>query len=106
MRPTATPLARAPQRAWRTDPLDASEPTFESVFGVPPDHRLLLVRSRTRGGAISGTYWHHEEYDTRGELVARYESYREFDTCGSRTRTGWKRFDCHGRLIGGSEVKQ
>jgi len=39
----------------------AAIPNFEAIFGVAADHRLEQVRSRSRGGALRGTFWNHEE---------------------------------------------
>ncbi len=73
-------------------------PNFEAVFGVPATHRLLAVRSRSRGGLTSGIYWEHEEYDTSGVRVARYESFEEMTASGVR-RSGWRKFDPSGHLV-------
>jgi hypothetical protein len=42
------------------------EYNFEQLFGIPPDHRLMLVRSRSRGGFARAVYWQHDEYDPAG----------------------------------------
>ncbi len=73
--PTRIPPARS--RA----PVDAV-PNFEAVFRIPAMHRLLAVRSRSRGGAVQGIYWEHEEYDPAGTLVARYQSFDETNAAG------------------------
>ena len=52
-------------------------PNFEALFSIPPTHRLLLVRSRGRGGPMRGEYWTYEEIDEGGNVIARYESYDE-----------------------------
>ncbi len=65
---------------------------FEAVFEVPSSHRLVAVRSRSRGGPAWGIYWAHEEYDPGGHLVARYESFEELTSQGER-RSGWQKFD-------------
>jgi hypothetical protein len=71
---------------------------FEAVFHIPSTHYLLVVRSRSRGGLLSGVYWEHEEYDTSGALIARYKSFSESDA--SRVcRSGWRKYDLAGRLI-------
>ena len=71
---------------------------FESVFHIPSTHSLLVVRSRSRGGFQGGVYWEHEEYDPKGALIARYESFSESDHAGVR-RSGWRKYDPAGWLI-------
>ena len=71
---------------------------FEAVFHIPDSHYLLVVRSRSRGGFLSGVYWDHEEYDARGELIARYQSFAESDHAGV-CRSGWRKYDPAGRLV-------
>ena len=73
--------------------------SFESVFGVAPSHRLVIVRSRTRAGIVGGTFWEHEEYDALGRLVARYESFEERDSRTGTRCSGWRRYDVFGRLV-------
>ena len=73
-------------------------PKFEVVFAIPATHRLLAVRSRSRGGLTAGNYWEHEEYDAAGIRVARYESFEEMTAAGAR-RCGWRKFDSGGRLV-------
>ena len=73
-------------------------PNFEAVFGIPAAHRLLAVRSRSRGGHVAGIYWEHEEYDASGIRVARYESFEE-TTAGGGRRCGWRKFDPAGNLV-------
>ncbi len=74
------------------------EPNFEAVFTVPSTHRLVAVRSRSRGGLVCGIYWEHEEYDEAGRLAARYESCDEMTAAGER-RSGWRKHDPAGRLV-------
>jgi hypothetical protein len=73
-------------------------PTFEVLFGIPPHHRLWLVRSRGRGGARWGEYWTHEEVDLNGTVLARYESHEEVDSAGQVQR-GWRTYDASGRFV-------
>ena len=82
-----------PPTAWICD-----HQNFEAIFRIPVTHRLLVVRSRSRGGLWSGVYWEHEEYDPRGMQIARYESFVESDQAGVR-RSGWRKYDATGRLI-------
>ena len=72
--------------------------SFEAIFNVPTEHRLVLVRSRSIGGEIQTERWHHEEYDYRGKIVARYETFIETDPVMETTRTGWYRYDADGFL--------
>src|SRR5215210_4500366 len=72
-------------------------PNFEALFGIPPHHRLFLVRSRGRGGLMWGEYWTHEEVDVHGNVIARYESYEEVDAHG-HARRGWRKFDSLGKF--------
>ena len=74
----------------------AAIPNFEAIFGVAADHRLEQVRSRSRGGALRGTFWNHEEYDADGRLVARYESFQELDSAAGTSRSGWVKYDADG----------
>ena len=73
-------------------------PKFEVVFAIPATHRLLAVRSRSRGGPAAGNYWEHEEYDATGTRVAHYESFEEMTASGER-RCGWRKFDRTGGLV-------
>ena len=73
-------------------------PNFEALFGIPPHHRLFLVRSRGRGGPMWGEYWTHEEVDAHGNIIARYESYEEADAHG-HARRGWRKYDSLGHLV-------
>jgi hypothetical protein len=78
--------------------LHLTVPSFEALFQVAPQHELVQVRSRSRGGLTSGTFWEHEEYDARGELVARYESFEETKASG-QLATGWRKTGPDGRLL-------
>jgi hypothetical protein len=71
---------------------------FEAFFRIPPTHRLLVVRSSSRGGLVSAVYWEHEEYDTTGRLIARYKSFEEVSPAGAQ-RCGWCKYDGNGRLV-------
>jgi hypothetical protein len=75
------------------------ELNFEAVFGVPSDHRLVAVRSRSRAGLVAGTFWDHEEYDALGRLTTRYESFEEINPATELRRSGWRKYDLLGRLI-------
>jgi hypothetical protein len=74
------------------------EQNFEALFRVPPTHRLLTVRSRSRGGLLRAVYWEHEEYDTTGRQIARYKCFDERDQTGVRA-SGWRKYDLEGRLV-------
>jgi len=71
---------------------------FEVLFGIPPHHRLWLVRSRERGGLRWGEYWTHEEVNQGGTVMARYESYDEVNANG-KVKCGWRRYDDSGNLV-------
>jgi hypothetical protein len=71
---------------------------FETLFGTPPHHRLVLIRSRGRGGQMWGEYWTHEEVDQRGTVIARYESHDEVDARG-QVRCGWRKYDASDSLV-------
>jgi hypothetical protein len=75
------------------------ELNFEAVFGVPPTHQLVAVRSRSRAGIVAGTFWDHEEYDVLGRLVGRYESFDERNPQTGARRSGWRKYDIVGRLV-------
>jgi hypothetical protein len=79
------------------------EPNFEVLFRIPPAHRLIAVRTRGRGGIVSGVYWEHEERDGTGRLIARYESFDEISATGLR-RTGWRKFGGDGKLVGAGQI--
>lgn len=72
-------------------------PNFEAVFGVPAAHRLVALRSRSRGGPAAAISWEHEEYDASGARIARYESFEETTAAGRRS--GWRKYDPAGRLL-------
>jgi hypothetical protein len=76
---------------------------FEVDFRIPANHSLLQIRSRSRGGIFGGVYWEHEEYDSSGLLIARYESFEELIPGGVR-RSGWRKCDDTGRLLEEKEV--
>ena len=76
---------------------------FENIFRIPASHRLLAVRSRSRGGLFSAVYWEHEEYDGDGRLICRYKSFDEVSPAGPR-RSGWRKYDGAGRLIDERDV--
>lgn len=78
--------------------------SFEALFEVPPEHRLVQVRSRSRGGTISGTFLEHEEYDPGGQLIARFETFEETGPTG-RTTSGWRRYDQAGRLVNAGDLR-
>ena len=80
------------------------ELNFEAIFRIPPTHRLIAVRSRSRAGIVGGTFWDHEEYDALGRLVARYESFEEQDPRGVHRRSGWRKYDILGRLAAEGEL--
>ena len=80
------------------------ELNFEAIFRVPPTHRLVAVRSRSRAGIVAGTFWEHEEYDALGRLVARYESFEETNPHSNVRRSGWRKYDVVGRLVAEGEL--
>ena len=82
----------------------ALELNFEAVFRIPPMHRLVAVRSRSRAGILAGTFWDHEEYDALGRLVARYESFEETNPRSNDRRSGWRKYDVVGRLVAEGEL--
>ena len=71
--------------------------SFEALFCIPQRHQLVLVRSRSRGGLASRMSWGHEEYDTTGQLVARYESLEETGAAGEQI-SRWRRFNPQGEV--------
>jgi len=75
---------------------------FEVLFEIPPHHRLVQVRSRSRGGLMSGMFWEHEEYDASGRLVARFNSFEETSPTGCTVR-GWKKYGAAGQLVDSAE---
>jgi hypothetical protein len=75
------------------------ERSFEAIFEIPEDHQLIQVRSKRRGGLLSAEYWGHDEYDANGRLVARYESFEEWNTETGASRSGWHKYDETGQLL-------
>ena len=73
--------------------------SFEATFGIPAEHQLVLVRSRIRGGSARNESWEHEEFNARGALVARYQSFTELDPATGRMQSGWYRYDADGFMI-------
>jgi hypothetical protein len=71
---------------------------FESIFQIPASHRLLVVRSRSRGGLFNAVFWEHEEYDATGRLICRYKSFDEVNPAGLR-RSGWYKYDGAGCIL-------
>ena len=71
---------------------------FKDFFSIPQGHRLETLRSRSRAGVLSGTYWEHEKLDECGRLVARFERYDERGADGIRC-SGWRKYDPDGRLM-------
>jgi hypothetical protein len=43
-------------------------------------------------------HWEHHEFDERGILVARYESFAEGDPRSGAVNSGWCRYDVDGTL--------
>jgi hypothetical protein len=82
----------------RGSPAIHREPNFQTLLQVPATHRLLPVRSRVRGGIFKAVYWDHEEYDTAGQLVARYECFDESAPNGEHL-FGWRKYDEGGCLV-------
>src|SRR3954447_14575504 len=76
---------------------------FEAIFEIPDLHRLVQVRSKTRGGIMSANYWRHDEYDSDGKLAARYESFEERSAESGATTSGWHKYDQSGQLLHVSE---
>jgi len=76
---------------------------FEAIFEIPDSHRLVQVRSKTRGGIMSANYWRHDEYGSDGKLAARYESFEERSAESGATRSGWHKYDQSGQLLHVSE---
>jgi hypothetical protein len=72
-------------------------PNFETLFGIPHHYRLVLIRSRSRGGRVRGDYWSHHEVDPSGAVIAVYESYDEVDARG-QPQCGWRKYDALGSL--------
>ena len=73
--------------------------SFQALFRVPRTHRLLEIRSQLSGGVIERESWLHREYDTRGELVAEYESYVEWNRASGVRQSGWLKLDPEGQLL-------
>lgn len=79
--------------------------SFEALYRISAAHRLVPVRSRSHGGRVPATYWEHEEFDAGGGLIARYESYVQHGPRGAPARSGWRKYDAAGRLVGqGAQV--
>jgi hypothetical protein len=76
---------------------------FEAIFRIPANHRLLAVRSRSRGGLVGAVFWEHEEYDGDGQLICRYKSFDEVSPAGRR-RSGWRKYDGAGLLIDAKDL--
>src|SRR5687768_13184064 len=72
--------SRHHHRAVRRSPREV--PNFKAIFQIPPTHRLLILRSRSRGGLFSAVYWEHEGYDAGGRLISRYRSFEEIGPAG------------------------
>ena len=70
---------------------------FERLFGIPPTHRLVAVRSRVRGGALRATYWEHKEFTPDGRLRASYRASEEVGP-GGRRLMRWTKIDASGRV--------
>jgi hypothetical protein len=81
---------------------DMGGPSFEEIFAIDPAHQLVLIRSRSRAGAIVGQFWTHNEYSS-GSLVAKYESFEEFNPASGARRSGWTKYDREGRLLKSGE---
>jgi len=68
---------------------------FEEIFGIPREHTLKQSDFRCRGG---DDYWEHHEYDARGKLIARYESWHRF-----KAASGWRKLSLDGTIIAHGE---
>ena len=72
--------------------------SFEAMFGIPAAHQLVLVRSRTPGGAPrTASFGTTRNSSRRGLLVARYESVTDHDSV-TGAHSAWYRYDGHGFL--------
>ena len=72
---------------------------FEEIFNVPGNHSLRQLSFRQKGTLAQNEYWEHEEIDSNGIIVARYESWH----CTSinppfKTRSGFRKFSADGKL--------
>ena len=76
----------------------SEEHNFEAIFQIPSSHSLVLIRSRSQGGSVLTEYWEHDEYDSSGELVARYKSFEQSGAKGEK-HSGWCKFDKDRQLI-------
>ena len=75
---------------------------FESIFHIPVTHRLVQVRSQTKGYPTSAIAWNHDEFASDGRLVARYRSFERVGPSGER-QSGWRKFDRIGQLVSESD---
>jgi hypothetical protein len=73
---------------------------FQTIFGVPPRHSLVLLRHVPASDAHPREEWRHEQRDEAGRLVARYESVEE---AGAR-RSRFRKLDPDGRLVAEGEL--
>jgi len=78
---------------------------FHSIFKIPEDHPLDQCRSRSLGALGLHERWTHEEYDSAGLCVARFESWADVDASGAR-RFGWRKLSPCGRELETGEVAQ
>lgn len=70
---------------------------FESIFGMPSQHRLETQFHSHGGGQRES--WTHQEYDGAGTLVARYRSWAHTTYLGVPTDEGWEKFDLDGNVV-------
>ena len=69
--------------------------TFEGIFKIPKGHTLKKVREKLK---TFDDDWTHEEYDSQGRLVARYESW-DYRAPRTRHSSGWRKLSADGTLL-------
>jgi hypothetical protein len=69
--------------------------TFEQIYKIPEGHTLKKVREKLRSFDDD---WTHEEYNRKGQLVARYESW-DYRAPKTTPRVGWRKLGPDGTVL-------
>lgn len=74
--------------------------TFEQVFKIPGNHTLVEIELAVKGATAPSDLWLHEEYDSFGNLVAKYASWK-FASLKPifKSQSGFKKYSPFGQLL-------
>jgi len=71
---------------------------FRIAFSIPEDHDLIEIKTRAKGPGEAFDSWWHEEKDSAGHVIARYESWHN-TTPSLNAKSGFKKYSTAGVLV-------